>query len=375
MGHLITLILLSLFSFVAAGEEINLTFAGDAMQHGPQIKAARTANGGYDYTPCFKYVSDDIANADFALVNLECPLGGKPYSGYPNFSAPDEYAKHLKDIGFDFFVTANNHCLDRKDAGAKRTIKQLNALHIPHTGTYLNEAARDSLCPHIVEVKGMRMAILSYTYGTNGIEIQGKLVVDYINRNRIARDIAKARDAKADIICVCMHWGIEYKMLPVDSQRSLADFLVDQGADLIIGSHPHVVEPMEMRYSEKWNKKVLLVYSLGNFISNQNGTDSRGGAMVKVKLQKAIDGKVSLTNAGYKLFFCQKPAGMGDNYQLIPCGMDHLIRPDSRDAYDAFLRNAHNILNKHNIDVPEITSLQPFQLPQFIFPAQTSENP
>lgn len=369
MKHLIAFILLSFFHFVTAGQEISLTFVGDAMQHGPQIKAARTTNGSYDYTPCFKYVSDDIANADFALVNLECPLGGKPYSGYPNFSAPDEYAKHLKDIGFDFFVTANNHCLDRRDAGARRTIRQLDALGIPHAGTYLDEAARDTLCPQIVDVKGMRMAILSYTYGTNGIGIQGRIVVDYINRNRIASDIAKARNAKADIICVCMHWGIEYKMLPVDSQRNLADFLIDQGADLIIGSHPHVVEPMEMRYSEKWNKNVLLVYSLGNFISNQNGTDSRGGAMVKVKLQKTDVDKVTLMSAGYKLFFCQKPIGNGDNYQLIPFGKDNLIRSDSRKAYNAFMRNAHDILNKHNINVPEISSQQP-ELPQ-ISPAQS----
>ena len=203
-------------------------------------------------------------------------------------------------MGFDFFVTANNHCLDRRDAGAKRTIKRLNEMGIPHAGTYLNEAARDTLCPAIVDVKGVRMAILSYTYGTNGIPVQGNLVVDYINRARIAADIAKAREATADIICACMHWGIEYKLLPVESQRNLANFLIDQGVDLIIGSHPHVVEPMEIRYSEKWGKKVLLVYSLGNFISNQNGTDSRGGAMVKVRLMKQQSGTVSLIRRALK---------------------------------------------------------------------------
>lgn len=353
MKHIIAIVLLTLLGAPVNSQTINLTFVGDAMQHGPQIKAARTADGSYDYSTCFIHLASDIADADFALVNLECPLGGKPYSGYPNFSAPDEFASALRDAGFDFFATANNHCLDRRDAGLKRTIRQLDALSIPHVGTYLDAAARDSLCPQVVDVKGVSMAIMNYTYGTNGIPVQGKVVVDYINRNRIAADIEKARNLKVDLICVCLHWGIEYTLLPVDAQHSLADFLVDQGVDLIIGSHPHVVEPMEIRHSEKWNKDVLLVYSLGNFISNQNGTDSRGGALVKVNLSRDMLGKMQLNNACYRLFFCQKPKAKSENYQLIPYGSEHLLRHDSKAAYEAFMRNAHNILNKHNINVSE----------------------
>ncbi|MGN0214494.1 MAG: CapA family protein [Muribaculaceae bacterium] len=356
MKHIIAIVLLTLFGATANSQTINLTFVGDAMQHGPQIKAALTTDGSYNYSDCFIHLANDIADADFALVNLECPLGGKPYSGYPNFSAPDEFAKALHDVGFDFFATANNHCLDRRDAGLKRTIRQLDALNIPHVGTYLNAAARDTLCPQIVDVKGVRMAIMNYTYDTNGIPVQGKVVVDYINRDIIAADIAKAQQMQADLICVCMHWGIEYKLLPDEVQQSLADFIIDQGADLIIGSHPHVVEPMEIRHSEKWNKDVLLVYSLGNFISNQNGTDSRGGALVKVNLSRDMFGKMQLNNACYRLFFCQKPKTRKENYQLIPYGSENLLRADSKTAYDAFMRNAHNILNKHNVNVPEIAT-------------------
>ena len=357
MKHLLTLALLAtLLHSTASSQTIRLTFVGDAMQHGPQIRAARTTDGTYDYSACFTHLAGDIADADFAVVNLECPLGGKPYSGYPNFSAPDEFATALRDAGFDFFATANNHCLDRRDAGLKRTIRRLDELKMPHAGTYLNAAARDTLCPQMVDVNGIRMAMMSYTYGTNGIGVQGKVVVDYINRDRIAADIARARQLQADVICVCMHWGIEYKMLPVEAQRSLADFLVEQGVDLIIGSHPHVVEPMEIRHSDKWNKDVLVVYSLGNFISNQNGTDSRGGALVKATLNRDYLGKVRLESAGYRLFFCQKPKARAENYQLIPFGSEHLLRSDSRSAYNAFMQNAHNILNKHNINVPEITN-------------------
>ena len=357
MKHLLTIALLAtLLHSTASSQTIRLTFVGDAMQHGPQIRAARTTDGTYDYSACFTHLAGDIADADFAVVNLECPLGGKPYSGYPNFSAPDEFATALRDAGFDFFATANNHCLDRRDAGLKRTIRRLDELKMPHAGTYLNAAARDTLCPQMVDVNGIRMAMMSYTYGTNGIGVQGKVVVDYINRDRIAADIARARQLQADVICVCMHWGIEYKMLPVEAQRSLADFLVEQGVDLIIGSHPHVVEPMEIRHSGKWNKDVLVVYSLGNFISNQNGTDSRGGALVKATLNRDYLGKVRLESAGYHLFFCQKPKARAENYQLIPFGSEHLLRSDSRSAYNAFMQNAHNILNKHNINVPEITN-------------------
>ena len=202
MKHLLTLALLAaLLHSTASSQTIRLTFVGDAMQHGPQIRAARTTDGTYNYSACFTHLAGDIADADFAVVNLECPLGGKPYSGYPNFSAPDEFATALRDAGFDFFATANNHCLDRRDAGLKRTIHRLDELKMPHAGTYLNAAARDTLCPQMVDVNGIRMAMMSYTYGTNGIPVQGKVVVDYINRERIAADIARAREMNADVIC------------------------------------------------------------------------------------------------------------------------------------------------------------------------------
>ena len=141
---------------------------------------------------------------------------------------------------------------------------------IPHIGTYANRAAREKQIPFFVNLKGIKFAFLCYTYGTNGIPVTGDVVVDLIDRQRIADDVAAARHGGAQVLCVCLHWGIEYQLLPVESQRSLADWLVEeQGVDLIIGGHPHVVEPMEMRHSAKWDKDVLLIYSLGNFISNQ----------------------------------------------------------------------------------------------------------
>ena len=207
-------------------------------------------------------------------------LGGKPYTGYPCFSAPDSYAQRLKDVGFDLFLTANNHCLDRRDKGLVRTCQTLDSLHIPHIGTYRDQQERDRLVPYIVNVKGIKIAFLDYTYGTNGIPVQGNVIVNLLDQQQIERDIVLARERGADAICVNLHWGIEYQLKPVAAQRTLADWLVAQGVDLIIGGHPHVVEPMEMRYSQEYDKNVLLVYSMGNFISNQSDIDTRGGAMV-----------------------------------------------------------------------------------------------
>ncbi len=359
MANLLTILLFTLLELMAGEKIIDLTFVGDAMQHKAQIDAAQQPDGTFDYFPNFQHITADIANADFAVANLESPLAGKPYQGYPNFSAPDEFAEHLRNTGFDFIVTANNHCLDRRDAGLRRTIEQLDKLQLPHAGTYINTHARKEQCPHIVDVDGMKLAMMSYTYGTNGIKVQKDVVVDYIDREKIKADIAKAKQAEADMICVCVHWGEEYKLIPNKSQRDLADFLADEGVDLIIGSHPHVVQPMEIRINEKTGKRVLIVYSLGNFVSNQNGPNSRGGAMVKVKIRFDIYGNALLKNATYKLFFCQKPKDKNDNYTLIPRDCPLLVRDDSKPAFNTFMNNALELFNKHNIGVAEEEMPQP----------------
>lgn len=344
-GTTLWIMLLSLLSLLESNFSIDMTFVGDAMQHGPQIKAAYRADGTYDYSQCFKYVESDIRDADYAVVNLECPLGGKPYTGYPAFSAPDEYAAELKRVGFDLFTTANNHCLDRHDRGLMRTLNVLDSLGVAHVGTYRDMADRGRALPKVVDVKGVKIGFLSYTYGTNGIPVQRDAVVDLIDRKQIARDIKAARRAGAQLMCVCMHWGIEYVLKPVAEQRVLADFLVSQGVDLIIGNHPHVVEPWEIRYSPEHGKKVLVVYSLGNFISNQTTIDSRGGAMVKVRIDISGE-RPEVRDAECKLFFVQKPRGGGENYVLIPEGREDLLRADSKGEYATFMSRTRKTLGR-----------------------------
>ncbi len=347
---ILSLLVISLFSLLKSNNVVDLMFVGDAMQHSGQYNAAHRGGDTYDYSQYFSHIENDIFWGDLSVVNLECSLGGAPYSGYPCFSAPDSYAVQLQKSGFNFFLTANNHCLDRRDRGARRTIAVLDSLGIPHIGTYVNAAARSKQLPCIKTVKGVKIGFLCYTYGTNGIPIQEDVVVDYIDRDIIARDIQAARNAGAQVLCVTIHWGEEYHLQPVESQKSMADWLVEQGVDLIIGAHPHVVEPMEVRHSKTYDKDVLLVYSLGNFVSDMKDIDCRGGAMIKVSVAMQ-NNKPRIIDPRYKLFFVQKPGGGGSTHTLIPEDHPELLRADSREAFGRFMQRTHDLVMSHNIGV------------------------
>ncbi len=333
-------------------DEAEIVFAGDAMQHAGQLDAARQADGSYDYSEYFAALEPYIAGADYAVVNLETPLGGKPYSGYPMFCSPDAYASALVDAGFDFMLLANNHILDRRDRGLLRTLDALDSIGVPHAGVWRNASERSRLNPVIKDVNGFRIAILNYTYGTNGIEVQNDAVVDYIDRRIIADDIARARSLGAEIVTACIHWGDEYRLLPNASQRSLADWLIGQGVDMIIGGHPHVIQPMEMRRNDSTGRPSLLVYSLGNFISNMKTADTRGGAMVRVRLMRDRSGQAYVADATYRLVFTVPPVD-GCNYRAVPAENC----PSSRwsQACDMFVRNAEAIFDRHNCGVPRDT--------------------
>lgn len=353
--------LLSLLSFLTGAAQpggnqgADLLFVGDAMQHQAQLDQARKVAGGngYDYSDCFTYIAPEITAADYAVCNLEVPLGGGPdYSGYPCFSAPDSYAQALKDAGFDMFLTANNHCLDRRDRGARKTLEALDRLGVDHIGTYNDSTDRRQRVPFIKTINGIKVGFLNYTYGTNGIEPKDGVEVSLIDRDRMAREIAATREAGAEIVCVAMHWGVEYVLLPGETQKSLARFLVDQGVDLIIGGHPHVIQPMEVVHNERENKDVLLVYSLGNFISNMKTGDTRGGALVKARIERGADGKVRFKNAVYDTFFSAKPTRPGTNFMVIPSYMTDKIPSGQLQHWYQFDNTARRIFNKFNVDVP-----------------------
>lgn len=358
---LFQILLFSLISFITGADSIGsatkaeLLFVGDAMQHQAQLDRAKQLGGGkeYDYSDCFTLIAPEIMRADYAVCNLEVPLGGGPdFTGYPCFSAPDSYAVALRDAGFDMMLTANNHCLDRRDKAARRTLFALDSLGIDHIGTYRDAAQRDSLVPFIKDINGFKVGFLNYTYGTNGIQPRDGVEVALIDKAKIKQEIKKTREAGAEILVVAMHWGIEYVLLENVVQRDLAQFLVDEGADLIIGGHPHVIQPMKVVRNEKEDKDVLIVYSLGNFISNMKTADTRGGALVRATLTRDGSGRARFSHADYDTFFSAKPAGGKTNFQVIPSWMPEKIPAAQKAHWELFDRGAQRIFNNHNVNVP-----------------------
>ena len=334
-----------------------LIFFGDAMQHQMQFDQAKklgTPENPYNFDACFELVAPALKDADYSVVNLELPLGGgTDYSGYPQFSAPDSYAVALKNAGFDLFLTSNNHCLDRRDKGLRRTLDVLDSMKVDHIGTYRNADERARLVPFIKEINGMKVGFLNYTYGTNGLQAADGAEVAYINREKIRQEIEATKKAGAEIIVAMPHWGVEYVLNENADQRSLADFLINEGVDIIIGGHPHVVQPMKVITDSATGRRSLVVYSLGNFISNMTKSNTRGGALARVVIQRDPQtGKVTFKNAEYDTFITEVPSGQGTNFRVVPSwAIDKL--PQSQMVNWTQHNNAvQNLYDKENVEVP-----------------------
>ena len=338
---------------LSAQERITLLFVGDLMQHDTQIDAARIP-GGYDYSDCFKHIGKEISDADVAIGNLEVTMGGKPYRGYPSFSAPDEYLYAIKEAGFDVLITANNHCLDRGRRGLERTAKMLDSLQVPFLGTYRDHLDRTMRYPLLLEKKGFRIALLAYTYDTNGLRPSGGNIVNYIDSLQIKKDIGDACRMRPDAIIACMHWGQEYHSLPDKEQKDWADWLIAQGVDHVIGSHPHVVQPIEVREDLRVPAKHVVVYSLGNFISNMSRENADGGAMVWLTLKRRW-GITSLESCSYSLVWTSRPVlSKKKNFELYPPSfMTKPIQNEELTPFSKFLENTRKLFEKHSIGIKE----------------------
>lgn len=336
-------------------QKLTLLFVGDLMQHQDQINAAYLPDGRYDYSECFKYVKEEISKADIAIANLEVTLAGAPYKGYPLFSAPDEYLFAIKEAGFDVLLTANNHCLDRGRKGLERTVLMLDSLQIPYAGTYINKEARAEKYPLLMEQNGFRIALLNYTYGTNGIPITAPNVVNLIDKEIMEYDIETARTLQPDAVIVCIHWGYEYKLLPNQTQKELADWLLSKGVTHIIGAHPHVVQPMELRTDSVYGTRHLVVYSLGNFISNMQAPNTEGGAIVKLELTKDSDDITRVSDCGYSLVWTMRPAVSSvKNHTLIPVDYSRdAISSGTNTRINRFTETVRPLFEKHNVEVEE----------------------
>lgn len=332
--------------------QVTLLFAGDLMQHDGQIKAARTANG-YDYTDVFARVKNEIKKYDIAVANFEVTLAGPPYKGYPCFSAPDEYLQAALDAGFNVMLTANNHCCDTRAKGLERTIAMMDSLRVPHLGTYRNQKARNESYPFIIERNGIRIAMLNFTYGTNGIPVPAPYVVNLEDTTQIAKDIKEAKRKNADVIIAFPHWGIEYASLPSQAQRKLTEWMLKKGIDHVIGGHPHVVQPFEVS-TDKQGEKHLVVYSLGNYVSNMTKPHTDGGAMVSMTITKKA-GKTTMTDCDYSLFWVSRPQTSGrKNFRIYPVGWaTDEMNAAERSLRERYLNLTRPLFEKHNKGIKE----------------------
>lgn len=303
---------------------ISMAVVGDIMCHGPNYKDAYNASTKtYDFSTFFPQIKSYISNADIAVGNLETTFAGgnKAYSGYPTFNSPPQLAKDIQDLGIDVLTTSNNHSMDSDYNGLINTIDTLDNLGISHTGTFKSEEDKNKIL--IKDVNGVKIAFLSYTYGTNGISIpKGKeYCINLINKDLIKKQLESAKAQNPDVICVSMHWGIEYKLQPNTEQKDLADYLFENGADIILGSHPHVLEPMEKRpvtLSDGTKKDGFVIYSLGNFISAQKDKYTKDSIILNLKITKHSQGNITIDSYDYTPIYMQDNGANAKNrYELV----------------------------------------------------------
>lgn len=371
MKPFVTLLLSLLLSTASAQDttRLSLLFLGDIMQHDSQIADAYDQRTGqYDYRPCFQYIKPYIQAVDVAIGNLEVTLAGKPYKGYPQFSAPDELLVALKELGMDVIVTANNHSADRGKSGIERTIAMLDSFNIPHTGTFRGQAEKNRLHPLVIERQGFKLAILNYTYGTNGLPVAKPNIVNMLDTTAIRKDLQKAVSLKPDAIIVFPHWGLEYQSQPSKVQKDITELCFRYGAQLVIGAHPHVLQPMEWRASQDQ----LVAYSLGNFVSGQRKRYTDGGALVRVELEKVsfADGSsaTNIHDAGYILEWVYRTNDARKDYYVLPVpDVEH--EPDafwmdagSKEAFKTFVSDSRSLFKDYNMNVRELDSPADFHV-------------
>lgn len=269
---------------------VKLAAVGDVLIHSSIYKDAKTKDG-YDFKPMFEPIKRYIEAADLAMANQESMPGGEEIglSDYPQFNSPYEIADALKDTGFDIVNLANNHTLDRGEQAITNAIQHMNSLGIVYTGAHVS--VDDQVRIRTVEKKGIVFAFLAYTYGTNGIPVpKGKeYLVNLIELPKLKQDIEEARK-QADVVVVNLHFGQEYVLLPNEEQKQVAHAAAEAGADIIIGHHPHVLQPMEWIETAS-SRKVFAVYSLGNFIAAQEGNRERTGGILQLEVVKTVKGR------------------------------------------------------------------------------------
>lgn len=326
---------------------VTFRVTGDIMASQSMLGYAQSAAGGdgYDYGPQFALIAEELANADYTMGNLETTIGmykDQPYSGYPRFNTPETLLDALKDCGYDFLTLANNHMLDRYFDGMKNTVACVEQYGFDHSGAYVS--AEDRSSANIVAINGIQFGFLSYTETTNGMESASDSAakeygVPYLYSGDYAGDVARLREAGAEVVIAFPHWGEEYLREPNTTEKQYAQKMANAGVDIILGSHPHVLQ--KISWIETEAKKTLVAYSLGNFISTQNHhgyTDT--GMILEFTVTEQSDGTFAVENLGYIPTYCWKHDGTlqvvnsAKHYDEKPEGMSSSAYSRMKESYD-----------------------------------------
>lgn len=318
------------------------------MCHTPQIEASKTDGGDYDFEPTFEYVKKILSSADITAGNLETTIGDSndKFTGYPRFRSPSEFLIALKNSGFDFLFTANNHSIDYGEEGVLKTIKHLKENKIHYTGSFESFSDYDSL--RIFEHNGFKICMIAATYGTNGINIppNKKHLINIINLDTLKNQITKAREKKIDLVIINLHFGDEYSTKPNSFQKMVVDSLISYGADIIIGNHPHTLQPIEVRKST--NSKIdsiVIAYSLGNFLSNQRQILTATGAILIIEIEKELNNdslKLKDLEVIPTYVFKGKIKSKVD-YRIIPITQETLTSDSIKFIDKSFLKKIYNL--------------------------------
>ncbi|MBR6221697.1 MAG: CapA family protein [Clostridia bacterium] len=316
---------------------VRLRAAGDLMVHRRQLELARQPDGSYDFHPQYAMIAGALANADYTIANLETTIGkygNMDYSGFPLFNTPEALLEAVRDAGVDFLTLANNHMLDRYFEGMVATVDNVEHFGFDHGGANRTEAERDA--PVVVDVNGVRIGMLCYTQMTNGMEAYCSsdvkaYGVNYLRKADFAADVQKLRDAGAEVVIAMPHWGEEYRRQPEANTVSLAKIMIAAGVDVILGSHPHMVQPVrfvEAQGPDGRTRRGLVAYSLGNFISNMTVRYTDSGLLLDFTLRERQDGGFEAVDVRFVPIFCWRSkdairAVASCNYlEAPPEGMD-----------------------------------------------------
>ena len=317
------------------------------MMHSKQIEDALRPDGTYEFR-CFDLIRNRIESADIAVANMEFTLAGKPYTGYPQFSAPDNFATYLAECGFDIFLTANNHILDRGSTGAMRTLNIYSELEdsygIRYTGSYTDSDDEFKRNPLSIRRKGYNLALVNFTYGTNLGKTGTWPEINYLGAKMKAKEMM---ENKADMTIAFPHWGQEYALKHSSEQEQTAIWLASNGADIIIGAHPHVVQD----FGTVGPSDTPVAYSLGNAVSNMSADNTQIELMATVRITRDENGNPQLLPIEFTYLWCSRPGGYTDTYMVLPVAefIGSRDRWTGTWEYDKMMKTYHHVMDETGI--------------------------